>query len=43
MHHAIILAAGRGTRMRSDLPKVMHPLGGEPMLAHVYNTAQKTS
>jgi len=32
---AIVLAAGEGTRMRSSLPKVMHPLAGVPMLAHV--------
>ena len=35
----IILAAGEGTRMRSTLPKVLHPLGGRPMLAHVVETA----
>jgi bifunctional UDP-N-acetylglucosamine pyrophosphorylase / glucosamine-1-phosphate N-acetyltransferase len=32
---AVILAAGLGTRMRSRLPKVMHPIAGRPMLAHL--------
>ncbi|MCG5494551.1 bifunctional UDP-N-acetylglucosamine diphosphorylase/glucosamine-1-phosphate N-acetyltransferase GlmU [Ectothiorhodospira variabilis] len=36
----IILAAGQGTRMRSALPKVLHPLAGQPLLAHVIQTAQ---
>jgi len=36
----VILAAGMGKRMRSDLPKVLHPIGGRPMLAHVIATAR---
>lgn len=36
----IILAAGEGTRMRSALPKVLHPVGGLPMVGHVVRTAQ---
>ena len=32
---AIVLAAGQGTRMRSRIPKVLHPLAGRPMLDHV--------
>ncbi|MBL1293922.1 MAG: bifunctional UDP-N-acetylglucosamine diphosphorylase/glucosamine-1-phosphate N-acetyltransferase GlmU [Thiotrichales bacterium] len=36
----VILAAGKGTRMRSSLPKVAHPVAGKPMLAHVVDTAR---
>ena len=36
----IILAAGQGTRMRSRLPKVLHAIGGQSMLAHVIATAR---
>ena len=34
---AVLLAAGQGTRMKSNLPKVLHPLCGKPMLWHVLN------
>ncbi len=36
-----ILAAGEGKRMRTDLPKVLHHLGGRPLLAHVLETSRK--
>ena len=35
----VVLAAGAGTRMRSRMPKVLHPLAGRPLLAHVLDTA----
>ena len=35
----IVLAAGQGTRMRSEMPKVLHPIAGRAMLAHVLDTA----
>ena len=38
---AIVLAAGLGTRMKSDLPKVMHPVGGRPMINHLLATLDK--
>ena len=37
---AIILAAGQGTRMRSPLPKVLHPVGGRAMLDHAIDAAE---
>ncbi|MCF9033672.1 bifunctional UDP-N-acetylglucosamine diphosphorylase/glucosamine-1-phosphate N-acetyltransferase GlmU [Acinetobacter nectaris] len=37
----IILAAGKGTRMRSQLPKVLQPLAGKPLLGHVIQTAKQ--
>ncbi|MBF7728892.1 bifunctional UDP-N-acetylglucosamine diphosphorylase/glucosamine-1-phosphate N-acetyltransferase GlmU [Pseudomonas sp. N040] len=36
----VILAAGQGTRMRSGMPKVLHPVAGKPMLGHVIDTAR---
>lgn len=36
----VILAAGEGTRMKSSLPKVMHPVAGLPMLGHVLRAAE---
>ncbi len=36
----VVLAAGQGTRMKSQLPKVLHTIGGKPMLAHVVATAK---
>lgn len=39
--HIIILAAGDGTRMKSRLPKVLLPLAGRPMLAHVFGAARQ--
>jgi bifunctional UDP-N-acetylglucosamine pyrophosphorylase/glucosamine-1-phosphate N-acetyltransferase len=39
----VVLAAGRGKRMHSDMPKVLHPIGGRPMLEHVLNTVLELS
>lgn len=36
----VILAAGQGSRMKSSLPKVLHPVAGRPMLAHVIEAAK---
>ncbi|TQV82697.1 UDP-N-acetylglucosamine diphosphorylase/glucosamine-1-phosphate N-acetyltransferase [Exilibacterium tricleocarpae] len=37
----VILAAGKGTRMKSGLPKVLHPVAGRPLLQHVIDTARR--
>jgi len=36
----VVLAAGQGSRMKSQLPKVLHPIAGKPMLAHVLDSAK---
>ena len=41
--NVVILAAGMGKRMQSDLPKVLHPLAGKPLLSHVIDTARTLS
>lgn len=41
--NVVILAAGMGKRMRSALPKVLHPLAGKPILSHVLDTARTLS
>ena len=38
--HVVILAAGKGTRMKTVRPKVLHPLGGMPLIEHVVRTAR---
>ena len=37
----VILAAGKGTRMDSSMPKVLHHIGGKPMISHVVDTSKK--
>jgi bifunctional UDP-N-acetylglucosamine pyrophosphorylase/glucosamine-1-phosphate N-acetyltransferase len=41
--HVVILAAGQGTRMKSRLPKVLHPVAGRTMIGHVLRTAAAVS
>ncbi len=41
--NVVILAAGMGKRMRSDLPKVLHPLAGKPLLQHVIDRARSVA
>lgn len=38
----IVLAAGEGTRMKSATPKVLHPLGGRPLVGHALRAARST-
>lgn len=40
---AVILAAGKGTRMKSDLPKVLHPIFSKPLLGYVLDAINKTN
>ena len=40
---AVVLAAGEGTRMRSALPKVLHPLAGRPLVEHAVRAAAGTA
>lgn len=39
----VILAAGQGKRMHSNLPKVLHPIAGKALVAHVIDTARTAS
>ena len=39
----VILAAGKGTRMRSSLPKVLHPVADKPMVSHVIDAARQVN
>jgi bifunctional UDP-N-acetylglucosamine pyrophosphorylase / glucosamine-1-phosphate N-acetyltransferase len=41
MLHVILLAGGQSRRMRSQIPKVLHPVGGKPLLAHLVETTLK--
>ena len=41
MLETLILAAGKGTRMKSKIPKVLHKVGGKPMLQHVIDAAKR--
>ena len=43
VRYAIILAAGKGTRMKSKLYKVLHPVSGQPMVEHIINRVSETN
>lgn len=40
---AVLLAAGQGTRMKSNLPKVLHAVAGKPMIWHALNAISKST
>ncbi|MDD3853584.1 MAG: NTP transferase domain-containing protein, partial [Syntrophomonadaceae bacterium] len=40
-YSAVILAAGKGVRMKSDLPKILHRAGGYPLAAHVVRAVKE--
>ena len=40
---AILLAAGQGTRMKSSLPKVLHPIAGKPMIWHALEAIKQST
>ena len=39
----VILAAGQGTRMNSSIPKILHEVGGRPMVSHVFESASQAA
>src|SRR6266571_7151837 len=41
--HVVVLAAGQGTRMKSRLPKALHPLAGKPLVEYVLRSAEAIS
>ena len=43
MRSAIVMAAGKGTRMKSELPKTMHQILDRPMVGHIYNNLKKVN
>ena len=40
---AVLLAAGQGTRMKSSLPKVLHPIAGRPMIWHALEAIKQST